>query len=302
MFSEIFKSYQRLVFSSFIESGNAQNNDLPKVWFFWTWEKEYWHGWSGIKKILEMVQSWDIQAIVALIVSNYPNWWVKQKADNFKIPFHYMAEKFPKRDKKNEKWDLEYSDEAKEKIWKIYQEIMKEYWLEYIFLSWWLRYVCWIPFNKVINIHPGPTQEWYGWEWMHGMNVHEKIWSDYQTWKINQTCVTMHYATDKFDDPRFTIAQVPVDLSWPFILGDFKQENWCTSAEEVFKRVNAVEHFIQWKVTQLIVSWAISWTWNEEDKVQVNMEEVAKYEFPIWTVFAKNIDLQGGISYENRLN
>lgn len=48
---------------------------------------------------------------------------------------------------------------------------------------------------------------------MHGDAVHEKIFVDYKSGKINQTCVTMHYATDIFDDERFIIAQVPVSLS-----------------------------------------------------------------------------------------
>ena len=61
-----------------------------------------------------------------------------------------------------------------------------------------------------------------------------------------------------------------------------------------------MEHKIQWKITQLIVIKAISWTWDKNDKIQVNMEEVAKLWFPEWSVFAWNLDLQKGVPYNDR--
>lgn len=286
MFYNILKLYKFL-----LQTNLLGPEWTPKVALFWSgW-------WSWIKKLLDKVKSWELKMRVEALVSSRPWIWVETHATNFEVQLATIYEKFPPRKVLwFDRW--EYSPESLKIIAWYYQKIFKQYWLDYIFLSWWLRYVCWIPFNKVINIHPGPTQEWYWWEKMHWEAVHKKVWQDYVDWKINQTCVTMHYATDIFDDPNATIVQVPVDLSWPFDLWSCHQEHWCRNAKEVWERVNAVEHFIQWKITQLIVSWAISWTWDKKDKVEVNMEQVKKYEFPEWTVFAANLSLQDWIPYK----
>ncbi|MDD5769433.1 MAG: hypothetical protein PHE25_00545 [Candidatus Gracilibacteria bacterium] len=286
MFYNILKLYKFL-----LQTNLLGPEGTPKVALFGS------GGGSGIKKLLDKVKSGELKMRVEALVSSRPGIGVETHATNFEVQLATIYEKFPPR--KVLGFDRgEYSPESLKIIAGYYQKIFKQYGLDYIFLSGWLRYVCGIPFNKVINIHPGPTQEGYGGEKMHGEAVHKKVWQDYVDGKINQTCVTMHYATDIFDDPNATIVQVPVDLSGPFDLGSCHQEHGCRNAKEVGERVNAVEHFIQWKITQLIVSGAISWTGDKKDKVEVNMEQVKKYEFPEGTVFAANLSLQDGIPYK----
>ncbi|NUJ98105.1 hypothetical protein HGA92_04965 [Candidatus Gracilibacteria bacterium] len=262
---------------------NSNISNLPRVGFFGTGEKEYGHGGSGIEKLLEKVKSGDIQAIVALIVSNYSNGGVKEKADKFNIPFHHMTG-FPKRESNGK-----FSEENLQVIREIYQKIIRENNLEYVFLSGLLNYVAGLKPHKTVNVHPGPTQEGYGGKGMYGMHVHRKIWEDYKAGKINQTCVTMHYVTDKFDDPKFTIVQVPVTLED------------CNSEDDVKNKVNKMEHIIQWKITQMVISEAIKWTGNENDKIEIDTDVAESFKFLEGTVFGGMLDLQGGISYENRL-
>lgn len=245
-------------------------NKLPNIWLFWTGESMYWKWWSWIEKILEAFWALDIKESISVIVSNNWNGWVRQKAyDNWVL--FYSINEFPKR------WEnADFSDKDKEIIKKIYQDIVEKYDLEYVFLSGWLKYIIWLKPNKTVNIHPGPLKEPYGWNSMYGMNIHDKIWEDYVDWKINQTCVTMHYVTEKFDDWPI-IVQIPVWLVW------------CNSADDVQERVNKIEHIIQWKITQMVMCWEITWSWVKWEPVQ----------FPEGFVWWKEIDLMEGIPYKN---
>lgn len=239
-------------------------NNLPNIWLFWTGGKEYWEWWTGIQKILEVFWWLEIKDSVKLIVSNNWNWWVRKVAYENWIPFYSMT----KLHKREENW--EYLESHKSEIKNRYLDIMEKYQLEYIFLSWWLVQVLWYEPNKTVNIHPGPIKVPYWWRWMYGEKVHEKIWQDHLDWKINKTCVTMHYVTDKFDDGPI-VAQVPVWL------------DWCNSALDVQKRVNEIEKIFQWKITLMIMTWEISWSWIEWEPVK----------FPEWYDWWKEIDLTG---------
>lgn len=251
--------------------------NLPKIWLFWTWEKEYWKWWSWIRVLLEKVGSEDIKANVAVIVSDYENGWVRQKADDAWIEFHHIKD-FPKRETSGQrKW--EFAPYASHKISLMYKEIIKKYWLEYVFLSWWLKLVLWLDPTKTVNIHPGPTKHPYWWKWMWGMRVHRKVWEDYLEWKINRTCVTMHYVVPWIDEGPIAV-QVPVH-----IIED------CKSPEDVQAKVNVMEHEIQWKVTQMIISGAIKWSWKIGEKVEIDMEVAKSFGFPEWTGFGEEIEL-----------
>lgn len=244
-------------------------NNLPNIWLFWTGEKEYGKGGSGIEEILKAFWSFDIKDCVNVIVSSNRNGWVRKIAYENWIPFKAMT-KLPSR---LENW--EYSEEDKEELKNRYLDIVKEYDLEYIFLSGWLVYVIWLEPNKTVNIHPGPLNEPYGWKGMYGMNIHNKVWEDYVDWKINQTCITMNYVTENIDDGPI-IAQIPVWLVW------------CNSPEDVQKRVKQVEHIIQWKITQMVITWEISWSWIKWDSVQ----------FPENFTWGKEVDLMDWVAFK----
>lgn len=111
------------------------------------------------------------------------------------------------------------------------------------------------------------------------MKVHKKVWDDYWSWIINMTCVTMHFVTEGIDDWPI-IAQVPVSLTW------------CNNPDDVQAIVNKMEHEIQWKITQMIVSEAVTWSWKNWDKIKINDAIVAWFDFPDGTVFGKELNLE----------
>lgn len=232
----------------------ADNN----ISIFASWKKEGW--WSGARKVIEQILEWQTDISNILLVSNHEDGWVSEIINQYKhelqsiwiwLYFEHI-EKFPKRDKTTK----EFSSEAIWEIKKIYQDIFDTHNLKYVFLSGWMKLILWLAPQTCINIHPGPTQKPYWWKWMHGINIHEKIWEDYSTWKIKQTCITIHYVTEKFDEGPI-IAQIPVDISN------------CKNAEDVRKTVNKVEHKYQPIITEMIINGEISWSGNREDSVIV---------------------------------
>ena len=240
--------------------------NTPKIWLFGSWTPNW--GWSWIKKILERIVSWEIKAEVGVLVTNYEGSWVAQSAKDYKdIVENLIVLKnsdFPKR---GSSW--EFSEKDIQEIRNIYQKIVSDNGLDFVFLSGWLKLVLWIEANKCINIHPGPIKEPYWWLWMHWNNVHKKIWEDYQGWEIHSSCVTMHYVTEGIDEGPI-IFQRPIPL------------RGCESAEDIAKRVNKGEHFWQWFITKYIIEWKISWTGNPLDPVK----------FPDRYDFWKEVDLK----------
>lgn len=211
----------------------------------------------------------------------------KEKLDylNIKHSFEFMDFPFQREKEWDFKWKFEPDTEYK--ISKLYEKIVTDNNLDYYFLSGWLKYVIWLEENKTVNIHPWPMEsQWYWWKDMHWMNVHNKVWQDYIDWKINQTCMTMHYVTDEFDKGPI-ITQIPVSLVW------------CQSPDDVQKAVNKMEHEFQWIITQMVISWDISWSWDYDDKVVIKEGALDKYTFPEWTVFAWKVDLEEWIPYNN---
>ncbi|MDP2090353.1 MAG: formyltransferase family protein [Candidatus Gracilibacteria bacterium] len=245
--------------------------ELPNVGLFGTGEKEYGKGGSGIEKILEAFGLLEIKDTVKVIVSNNWNGGVKQKAYENGIPFKAMT-KLP-----NSESDGTYSELAKEQMANRYLGIVQDYNLDYVFLSGWFVYVIGLEPNKTVNIHPGPTHEPYGGKGMYGIKVHEKIFQDYIDGKINQTCITMHYVTDKYDDGPI-IAQVPVSISG------------CKNVKELQNRVNEIEKIFQWKITLMVMTGEIFWSGIKGEPVV----------FPNDFIWGKEIDLTEGIPYDKK--
>lgn len=201
------------------------NPQLPIIWIFWTWWEMYWEGWVLTEELLVRVESWDIKARVAVIVSDHESWWMREKSDMFWLPFH-LIRNFPKRwenwnfsreDKERIRdifwlpyylvdffpkiWeDWEFSDEDKKSIEKIFLKIVNYHWLDYVFISKMLWYIFWLDVAKTVNIYPWPIKKPYGLKWIQGMKLHRKIWNDYISWEINKTCITMHFVTEEIDE------------------------------------------------------------------------------------------------------
>jgi folate-dependent phosphoribosylglycinamide formyltransferase PurN len=93
---------------------------------------------------------------------------------------------------------------------------------------------------------------------MYGDHVHEKIWKDYFDGKIVSSAVTMHFVLSGIDDKMDTgpiIVQVPVSLTD------------CKSQGDIQKRVNALEHQIQWQITQHIINGKVTWSGVEGEPI-----------------------------------
>jgi len=238
---------------------------MANIWIFASGTRNGW--WSGLKKLLERVESWEIEWVENIVVvSNHVKWWVydivnkyenRQDVLPFNIKFH-SVNNFPKR------WDnWHFSPHDLELIKQIGAWIMEEYHLDYVFLSWRIKHILWIPTEKLVNIHPGPTQKPYGGVWMYGHHVHNKVWEDYKNWIIKRSCITMHYVTEEVDEWPI-ICQIPVVLEW------------CDSAEDVWRKVNQVEHEFQWIITKMIIDWDIyldkKGIVNYPDDFQYNLE------------------------------
>ncbi len=78
--------------------------------------------------------------------------------------------------------------------------------------------------KKVINIHPALLPK-YGGKGMYGMNVHKAVLEN----KEKETGITIHYVNEHYDEGEY-ISQHKVST-----------EN-CTSAEEIAKKIQELEH------------------------------------------------------------
>ena len=286
MFKYLLKNYKLLLQSDFnIPLEHEDTSDSWKtIWIFASGWKEGW--WSGAKLLIEKILDWEITWVKkVLLLSNHVKGgvhnilngsqekkWLKERVDASDIEFEFVAiPDFPKR-VVDESRSSRLSVESEENITNYCNELIETYKFDYTFLSGWLKMLLEI---KAVNIHPGPTQDWYGWDGKHWDIVHNMIWNNYKEWTINQSCVTMHWITGKYDDEEYNIVQVPVSLAW------------CNSADDVWTAVNKMEHEIQWKVTKMIIDGDISWSWEEDDEVIINQEVVERMSFPEWTVFGK---------------
>ncbi len=218
---------------------------------------------SGMKKLLDTSEL--VKDRLALVLTNYEEGWVSTKfkwiypedeynLDSPNAPLLDFWTEFPKR------WENEkFSREDQAKIIAKYQQLMKEYGIEYVFLSGWMKQVLGLKANKVVNIHPGPIHGEYGWEKMYGDNVHKKIWEDYFDGRIVSSAVTMHFVPSGVRDKMDTwpiIVQVPIPLAG------------CTKWEDVKDLVNTMEREIQWQITEHVVNGKITWSGKKGELVK----------------------------------
>lgn len=226
-----------------------------KVLVFATWGKNPWEWGSGFRVLCEKFAHDSALEIIG-VLSNYPAWGVYDKAKALWIPFEYVQIN-------NHTWSHAL----------LYQKLVETYTPDIIALSGYLKQITGIDRTKCINIHPWPLTSAYAWPGKYGHHVHDAIRADYQAGKIKRTCVSMHFVNpNEYDDPRLLFFQYPVELEW------------CTSAEEIAKKVNAVEHERQWRITRMVTLG------------EIRVEEIAedasfKIHFPEWYAWSKVIDL-----------
>lgn len=134
---------------------------------------------SNAQKIMEHFK-YDDRAEVALILSNNPDAYVLQRADNFEVPTHVF-----------DRHILYQTDEIVELLtklqidlvvlagflWLVPQNLLKKY-----------------P-NKIINIHPALLPA-YGGKGMYGDRVHQAVLDAGET----ESGITIHFVNEQFDE------------------------------------------------------------------------------------------------------
>ncbi len=181
-------------------------------------------GGSGFKCLVEAAQNGTLQARIVAVVSNYENGGVRKIAEEFGIPFEYFEGPFTAEN---------------------YQNIVKKYSAEFIALSGWLKLVKSLNPAKTINIHPGPLPQ-FGGNGMYGIHVHKAVLEAYKKGEINETGLTMHFVTEKYDEgPVIFRCSVPIEAS--------------DTPETLAKRVNEAEHKWQPIITNKVITGEITW-------------------------------------------
>lgn len=136
---------------------------------------------SNTQKILEHFKNHEL-AEVSIILSNNPDAYVLQRADNFETPSHvFDRNEFYKTDSvvrllKGLEIDLIVLAGF---LWLVPQNLLDAF-----------------P-NRIINIHPALLPN-YGGKGMYGDHVHHAVLNA----KENESGITIHYTNDKFDDGK----------------------------------------------------------------------------------------------------
>ncbi|RYZ93153.1 MAG: phosphoribosylglycinamide formyltransferase, partial [Sphingobacteriaceae bacterium] len=134
---------------------------------------------SNAQKIMEHFKRHN-DAEVAIVLTNNPQAYVLQRADNFEIPSHIFGRKeFYDTDEvirllKNLNVDLIVLAGF---LWLVPQSLLKAF-----------------P-NKIINLHPALLPK-YGGKGMYGDNVHKAILAD----KEEESGITIHFVNEHFDE------------------------------------------------------------------------------------------------------
>jgi len=134
---------------------------------------------SNAQKILEHFKYHD-QGEVVLILTNNPQAYILQRADNFEIPSHVFSRQ-----------ELYHTDEV--------IKLLKSMEVDLIVLAGFLWLV---PAsllkafpNQIINIHPALLPK-YGGKGMYGDNVHKAVLANGET----ESGITIHFVNEHFDE------------------------------------------------------------------------------------------------------
>jgi phosphoribosylglycinamide formyltransferase 1 len=175
-------------------------------------------GGSGFATMVKMSQGAEpvLDAEIVGVVSNHANGGVREKAEQYKIPFLHFAAPFTALK---------------------YQEVVKHFAADYVMLSGWLKLVKGLEMAKTINIHPGPLPLTQG---LHGMQVHERVLQAFRAGELARSKLTMHFVDESYDTGPI-IFEKPVNI--------FPDD----TPEMLQQRVNALEHAYQSLVLNYVI-------------------------------------------------
>lgn len=134
---------------------------------------------SNAQKIMEHFKKHS-DAEVAIVLSNNPNAYVLQRADNFEIPSHVF-----------DRFDFCHTDKV--------VDLLKKMDIDLIVLAGFLwlipeRMLKAFP-NKIINIHPALLPK-YGGKGMYGDNIHKAVLKAGE----QESGITIHFVNENFDE------------------------------------------------------------------------------------------------------
>lgn len=182
-------------------------------------------GGSGFENLY---RSPDLDAEIAVVVSNHEHGGVRARAERLGVPFVYFHAPYEA---------LRYAD------------ILSRFGAQWCVLSGWLKRVEGLDPAKTFNIHPALLSyrdRYFGGPGLYGHRVHEAVKLALDAGEISESGPTMHFTTDEYDEgPVFFECRVPLASGM--------------DTETIAKAVNAVEHEWQPRITNLVVHGDISW-------------------------------------------
>ncbi|WP_457743212.1 phosphoribosylglycinamide formyltransferase [Sulfurimonas sp.] len=149
------------------------------------------HNGSGLDAIYDAIEQKNLNAEIALVISNNTNAVVLQKAQKYALDSYLI----------NAKTDASPDDEI--------IRILNEKKCKYIFLAGYMKKLSSkITRNfRVINSHPALLPK-YGGSGMYGSHVHKAVIKNGET----QSGVTIHKVSENYDEGEI-ILQIPITLS-----------------------------------------------------------------------------------------
>ncbi len=190
-------------------------------------------GGSGFENLVNAQVKGTLDAHIVGVVSNYKHGGVRARADRLEVPFHHLP-------------NPQSSDD--------YQEAVRIFSADWQALSGWIRPVVGLDPRTTFNIHPGPLPQ-FGGQGMYGHHVHEAVLRAFHLGEISASAVSMHFVTAEYDMGPVCFMQA-VEIH--------RGEH----ADELGRRVLAVEHAWQPLITQKIVHGEISWDGQDPASLQ----------------------------------
>lgn len=267
MHTNIFKILLTILNNNLFHYINQLDDSEKKIWILINGGDNYLEWCKYLNKLLDKVNTWKLKIRVEAIISNNWNWWVRKEAYDSGISFErikYISTK----------WDNgEYLEEQLDYIQEVYQNIIKKYWLEYIFFVWWNEYITWILPNKSINTFIWNEENIYNWS--NENEIYMKLFEDYKSWIINETYINICFQ-DQNNTKWPMIAKIPVNLENTKNISDIKK---CIYEN----KINNL-----WKVYELILTNDISWSWNKGDKLITNDKKIKLKKYSNGIIFLNN--------------
>lgn len=197
-------------------------------------------GGSGFENLVKCARNplHSLSCDIVGVVSNHAEGGVCRRAERLGIPFFhfngpYTAENYQRV--VAQAFGAPLEDEVSLTGW--------------VALSGWLKHVSGLDPRRTFNIHPAllsVSGGQFGGEGMYGMHIHCAVHAALQNDEITHSGISMHFVTDAYDTgPVFFEQSVPLNKKM--------------TPEHIQKKINALEHHWQSRITNMVIHEKISW-------------------------------------------